>query len=160
MFKISSIKHGWFDIILSNEDTDYYICSSSVGGYDTAKALLNAISDIYYKKKSSVKLCFNAENEAHIIHLDAENSNLSIIITEINDKPFKYLSEQTSSLDTVKQSPPIIQIKCDINNSIKEVIMQFTDIIIQKKVDEYNDNWFPFPQEEYDKIYNYLKYRF
>lgn len=138
---------------------EFYISSSKVGGYDTAKAFLKAVSDIFYKRTDKVKVYFNSENEAHIVYLIADNNNLKIEVVAIDDNPFKYIGEQFSSLYFVKKSPPLLIINCDVSEFALEICKEFRDIIEQNKESEYEKNWFAFPYAEYYNLFDYFKYR-
>lgn len=155
MFQINCISHGWFEFSLGDGKNTFEYSCSNIGEYDIIRELLSSLNNMIYKGQNKAYFFLNHESGASLMTFEKKGDSIRIEVKEIIESNKHFLNVH---------EPASFDFKCrntlfDYNT---EFILLTSGIWKEfKKIDRtgYFINWGEFPQEEFESLDKYIKYR-
>lgn len=149
IFKIDSIKYGWFSVYFGK----YYLENSNYLSCDAPKLLLCSVINLLHKKSIEEWLCWQDEPGANIL-------NLRIIDEQFELKIYN-ASKPSDKLDYVGETlKDCIEdcwgsLKLEIPQLVDNIVAEFSLYENGNGLSMYEKHWMEFPKNEYVQLKKY-----
>lgn len=152
LFKILSIKYGWFEVDFNRQ---FILTNSDFMGCDAPNLLLNALGNLLENKAVVQWLCWQDEPGAYLLKLERKGEQM---IIEIYDTD-RTSDELDYSGDCLEKDIQKLLYKLDhkMETFIDSVFQEFSLYENGNGRQCYQENWGDFPQEEYTRLQKLLK---
>ncbi len=161
MFQIIDVAGGWFVIMISSETDAFSIECTKYAGIDIGAQLLGIANSLIENQPVRHYICLNSEQYVYRMELQQNGKSVKVLLCEITGSKdssvtaFRFYDPSPSALDFSSAKPPVFAAEYDAFEVAKSIYVAFRDIDKAK----YQQNWFPFPRAEYDRLHQFMKYR-
>lgn len=151
-FKIFTIVHGWFEVVLNK---DFMLTNSDFMGCDAPFLLLEGLCDLMENKETEIWLCWQDEPGACILMLERQGDNLVI---QIYDADKKSHDLDYSGIALSKHiTKCLYKMEANMIKTAKNIFEEFELYENGNGRKRYDVHWGEFPQQPYARLKNLLR---
>ena len=161
MFHIIDIVAGWFVFEINSVEDAFEIDCSKCADIDVGRQFLDIANGLSKRQLIQRYMCLNSEQYVYRMELQTNSVTVKIQICEIvsgedaSVTAFRFINATPSALDFATVKPPVFIAENDAFEFAMSIYKEFLNLDKEK----YEKNWFPFPQAEFEKLNQYMRYR-